>query len=562
VNRLKCAVIVVGGGGAGLKAVIEARKLGAEVILIQKGKLGESGSTAYGVSELAGYAAADGASDSEDNPDVHYNDIMKASKGTADKKLVRIFVEESINSVKELRDIGIEFAKYESGEEVIAKGCFASKPRNRKIKGHGHSISKKLGEQTRSLGVKVFEGAMAIEIVISKGECAGIIAMLSSGEKVFFNCTSTVLATGGAGQLFEWNLNPSDVTGDGYAMGYRSGAILSNLEFMQAGFGTVEPFYSLISTWLWSTFPRLYNIYGEDILQKYLPSDISSESCMRDKARHFPFSSTDNSKYLEIATIMEYKKTNSYLLLDVSKTSKKGIFNNPWEEKMWEITYEYYKEKGVDLSKEPLKINVLGQAINGGLVIDENSETTIPSLFAVGECSAGPYGADRLGGNMLPFCQIFGKRAGRAAAYKAKNKEPVTPTPKEINNSLSVIHQLETLNEDSKIDDLYKDLRKVSRSLLILRNEKELLMLVNNLSLLKKKLFSRSYKGKKLVRAIEFNNLLDSAKIMTTSALYRKESRGSHYRDDYPNTNEKYDYRLYISRGGREKINVRHSKLD
>ena len=312
-DNQKCDVIVVGGGGAGIKAAIEARKLGVEVILIQKGKLGESGSTAYDVSELAGYAAADGAGDSEDNPDIHYNDIMKASRGTADKKLVKIFVKESINSVKELRDIGIEFAKYDNGEEIVAKGCFASKARNKKIKGHGHPISKKLGEQASSLGVKVFEETIAIEIVISKGKCAGIIAMLPSGEKVFFNCTSTILATGGAGQLFEWNLTPYDITGDGYAMGFRAGAVLSNLEFMQAGFGTVEPFYSLISTWLWSTFPRLYNIYGEDILQKYLPSDISSESCMRDKARHFPFSSTDNSKYLEIATIIEYKKTNSCL---------------------------------------------------------------------------------------------------------------------------------------------------------------------------------------------------------------------------------------------------------
>ncbi|MDD5013612.1 MAG: FAD-binding protein [Atribacterota bacterium] len=562
-DKQKCDIVIVGGGGAGLKAAIEARKLGVDVILIQKGKQGESGSTSYDVAPFAGYSAADGADDSEDNPNVHYNDIMKASKGTADRKLVRILVEESVNSLKELRNIGIEFTKDESGKEIITKGCFASKPRNRRIKGHGHPISKKLSEQARCLGVKFFEDTMAIEIVISKRECVGIIALLSSGEKVFFNSISTILATGGAGQLFEWNLNPPDVTGDGYAMGYRAGAVLSNLEFMQAGFGTVEPFYSLINSLLWSTFPRLYNIYGEDILQKYLPSDVSLESCMRDKARHFPFSSVDNSKYLEIAAITEFKKTNCYLLLDISKTSKKGIFDDPWEEKMWEVIYDYYKEKGIDLFKEPLKINVFGHAMNGGLVIDENSETTIPSLFAVGECSAGPYGADRLGGNMLPFCQVFGKIAGQAAAHKSKkNREIISPTPKEIDNALSILNQLETLNQNSDIENLYKDLRKVSGSLLIKRNERSLLRLINELFLIRKKLFSRSYKGNRLIQAMELNNLLDSAKILATSAIHRRESRGSHYRDDYPNINEKYNCRIHIYKDENGEVHIRHSKLD
>lgn len=557
-ETLKSDIIIVGGGGAGLKAAIEARKLGAEVTLIQKGKRGESGSTAYDVAPFAGYSAADGVGDLEDNPGVHYNDIMRASRGVAARKLVRILVEESVNSPKELRDIGIDFAKDKSGKEIITKGCFASKPRNRKIKGHGYQISKKLVEIACSLGVKFVENAMAIEIVISKGECAGIIGLLSSGEKIFLNSISTILATGGAGQLFEWNLNPPDVTGDGYAMGYRAGAVLSNLEFMQAGFGTVEPFYSLVNSLLWATFPRLYNIYGEDILLKYIPSDVSLKSCMLDKASHFPFSSVDNSKYLEIATITEFKKTNNYLLLDVSKAYKKGICDNPSEEKVLEIIYDYYKEKGIDFFREPLKINVFGHAMNGGLIIDENSETTISSLYAIGECSAGPYGADRLGGNMLPFCQVFGKRAGQAAAYKAKNKEPITPTPKEIDNSLSILNELETLNKNSEIDDLYKDLRKVSVSLLIVRNEKSLLELINELSLIRKKLFSRSYKGGKLIQAIELNNLLDSAKIIAASAVYRKESRGSHYRDDYPNINKKYNCRIYIYKDENGEVNIRH----
>lgn len=552
----KCDVLIIGGGCGGLKASVEARKLGAEVVLIQKGRLGESGSTAYGVSELAGYAAADGAGDPEDNPEVHYNDIIKAANGTADEKIVRIYVKEAIESVNELREIGVDFTKYEKGEELIAQGCFASKPRNRKIQGHGHPISKKLGEQAQSLGVKVFENTMAIDLVISKEECVGVTAILPSGERIFFNSISTILATGGAGQLFEWNLNPLDITGDGYAMGYRAGANFSNLEFIQAGFGTVEPFYSLVNTWLWSTLPRLINENGEDVLKKYLPSNISTDSCMRDKARHFPFSSADNSKYLEISALLEYKQTENCPLLDLSNSLRKKIFNNPWEEKMLKITYEYFKEKGLDISTEPIKINVFEQAINGGMVIDEYSETTIPSLFAVGECSAGPYGADRLGGNMLPFCQVFGKKAGQTAAYRTKTKTQISPNSKEINNSTSVLDKLETINESSKINDLYNELRKISTPLLILRNEKDLLKLLSDLSKMKEKMFSRSYKGETLVKALELNNLISTAKLMAKFALYRKESRGSHYREDFPSINEKYSKRIYIARNKKEELDM------
>ena len=548
-RKIECDVVVIGGGGAGLRAALEAQKENSEVIMIQKGKLGKSGTTACDASELAGYAAADGAADPKDNPEVHFEDIMNAAMGTCDKNLVKILVEEAPASIEEFRGWGIDFAKDEQGKEIIARGCFSSRPRNRKIEGHGVPISRCLAKKVDDIGVKIYEDSMAIDLVISKKTCVGVIALSATGEKIFINSRSTILATGGAGQLFEPSLVPSDITGDGYAMGYRAGALLTNMEFIQAGFCMVEPFLNEINTWIWSITPKLLNAEGENFLEKYLPTDITKEDCMLAKTRHFPFSSCDSSKYLEIASVKEFIKKRKPLLLDVKKGFKPGAFSNPNDQKMWKITTNYFLEKGVDLSKEPLKVLVVGgHAINGGLKIDENGCTTLSSLFAVGEAAAGPYGADRLGGNMLLACQIFGKRAGQAAAKHAHNMNIIKPSNDELDECFAVLNQFKSSNRTGDIKLLLKELKEASLFLLVNRNEKGLTKLIDKIAILRNKFFSLKYSNEDLRVAMEFRNLLDTAEIMATSALYRKESRGSHYREDYPASNLKYEGQLGISK--------------
>lgn len=555
-KKIECDVLVIGGGGAGLRAAVEAKMKGGVVVLIQKKEMGRSGTTAYEVAELAGYNAADGAGDPEDTPDVHFNDIIKAAQGTCDEKLVQIIVNESLESVQYLRELGIEFVTDEDGKEVITKGCFSSRFRTRMIIGHGVSISKKLAQKAIKEGVKIFENTMVVDLVITEGSCAGAIALFPSGEKVFFNSIATILATGGDCQLFEFNLNPSDVTGDGYAMGFRAGAQLTNMEFMQSGFGVVEPFYNLVGKHLWSIYPRIYNIFGEEFINKYLPLGITLEKCMEEKAYHYPFSTRDVSKYLEISVISELKKTGKYVLLDLRDAFRAKKFKDKIIERRCKITMDYFKSKGVDIYQEPLKIAVFGHAMNGGLLIDENASTTIPSLFAIGECAAGPYGADRLGGDMLLSCQVFGRRAGIAAAKLAKDSQRIHPSNEDLEKGSFMLSRFEYLgNGGGDVKELLIQLRKASSVLLINRNEKMLLKLLNEIEMIRERLFSCQFDRKRLGFAVELSNLIDSAKIIAESAIYRKESRGSHYREDYPNKNANFRRRIIIMiENGKTKV--------
>jgi len=558
--KIDCDVLVIGGGGAGLRAALEAKNNEVDVVLLQKGCLGSSGITACGTAEVAGYASPDGAKDPEDNPDVHYKDIIESGKGVCNKELAKILVEEASSSIKDLRSFGVEFVKDENNQEIISRGCFATKARNRKIKGHGKSISIALARKVRLSDIRVFENSFACDLVVSNNRCVGAIVLLHNvKELVFVNSCTTILATGGAGQLFERNLNPWDATGDGYAMGYRAGARLTNLEFMQAGFGTIQPFYNIINPWLWSFLPRLYNQEDEDFLKEYIPSDISQNECMFAKRSHYPFSIIDNSKYLEMSVLNECKKKDNdlnYVFLDFRNKSTTNCTDEDLE-KLWQISYEYFLRKGCDLIETSIKVGIFAQSFNGGLVIDQNGQTTVPGLFAVGECAAGPYGADRLGGNMLLSCQVFGKRAGQKAACDAKKIVLARPKSNEIKKACSFISNISKFKKKGietnfeQIDNLITYLKKLSLDLLIVKTEKKLLNLIENVNLLQERLSLCSFPTKDFIKVLQFNNLLYVAKIIATSSLYRKESRGSHYRSDFPYSKKEYCLNLYVLKGGK-----------
>lgn len=539
-------VVVVGGGGAAVRAAFEARQTGARVLLVTKGRLGATGATSYGVASTAGFAVADGVGDPLDNPDVHIGDILRNGAGCADPKLVRILAEEARAAAAFLESQGVEFVRDKQGKVLVAMGDFASRPRNRKIYGHGRPIVLALKNACAASGVQVMENTVVSDLLQEQGRCQGVLAMDLQGSLHAVTAGATILGTGGAGQLFEYSLSPPDVTGDGYALGYRAGAELANLEFMQAGFGLIHPFTNIIMGWFWLLGPKFTNRLEEEFLERYLPSGIDREACFRAKVRHYPFSAQDASRYLEITAKREIEAGRGTerggLYFDLREVNEaERIPPGSDIATMWPLSKEWFKSKGLDIMIRPLEIAVFGHAINGGLRIAANAQSTLPGLYAVGEASAGPYGADRLGGNMLLNCMVFGARAGRHAGQTASGRRSQISQGR-LRDFAASVASLLGRSGSRKVTEVKREIKAaMSRHVLVIRSGSGLEKCLARLQAIREELVPTIAveTPKDLVGLHEAMNLLEVGELMTRAALMRTETRGSHFREDFPEPDDK-----------------------
>lgn len=536
-------VLVIGGGGMAGRAAIEASRLGARVAMLMKGTFGKSGASAFKVAEAAGYNVADGLVDAADNPEEHYKDILAAAAGTCDERLARIVAEEAPASLRELERLGVPF-HMDGSRYLEVTGCFATRPRMHIIPGHAEPIVAAQRKEILSLGLPVFEHTMVTSLLVQDGACAGAVGLDGHGDLVLFRAGATVLGTGGAGQLFLLNLNPADITGDGYALGYRAGADLVNMEFMQAGLGIVHPVRNILNAWVWALRPRLSNAQHEEFLGRYLPPGIGAEGCMDARSGHYPFSTYDGSQFIDIAIQKELRvgrgtpRTGVYL--DFTTTREADIPDTPRgrdARRMWGITREWIKvNRGVDIAEQPIQVACFGHAINGGLQIDPCAESTLPCLFAGGESAGGPHGADRLGGNMILTCQVFGKRAGQSAAQRARERGVPSVSPEAVAAEEERLARVQSRRGPLQPARLKRRLQEAMwRHVLVVRSEESLRACLSEVERLRDQTKDLGVEGPAhLPGALEVENLLTVAEIMARAALLRTESRGSHYREDHP----------------------------
>lgn len=536
-------VLVIGGGGAGVRAALEANFRGAKTLLATKGKLGASGTTSFEVAETAGYNAADGCMP-EDSPEQHYQDILNAALGTCDQDLAKILAEEAPQSLAELESWGVPFEK--KGEKhLVVEGCFASQPRMHIIKRHSKPILEVLINKLRSTSIEVLEEVMVVDLLVKDNTCSGALLIDFNGKFILVQAASVILASGGGGQLFKLNLNPKDITADGYAIAFRAGAEIINMEFMQAGLGLVYPTPNILNCWVWFLKPKLINNHGEEFLSKYLPAGVEPDDCMNDKAHHFPFSSRDLSKYIEYAIIKEINLGNTGphggVYLDFRNVDLTNV--SPDFKIMWQTTKNWFINRGVDPDTQTLEIAPFGHAINGGLKVGLNCESTVKNLFAAGEVAGGPHGADRLGGNMIVGCQIFGRRAGQAAAESivARNIHSFKVndfTFESVERISKPQGKIKPITIKSQIQNM------MSANYLIVKNESGLTKIIKEIQNLNSQIEADGFEinsPSDMLQALECLNMLQTAQLMAKSALIRNESRGSHFRDDSPVTKPEFE---------------------
>jgi len=547
-------VLIVGSGGAALRAALEADSRGAEVLMAIKGEFRKSGATYHSVAEVGAFNVPDGASDPGDNPEVFLADILRAGQEMADPRLSAILANEAGEALRYLEDRGVPFER-DQDSYLVYQACFSSKPRSHVIPNHFKPIVHALGSEATRRNIKVIDRLMITNLIVRDGQCLGAYAIDHEGRSVVLRAKATILTTGGASQLFEKNLYPSDITGDGYAMAHRAGAQLVNMEFMQAGISLVAPFVNLFGNYLWDASPNITDRDGRAFIQDYLPAGLSVGEVMREKQRHFPFSASDISRYIEISiqkAINAGQGTDlGGVYLDFIGRDFQQILRDKTRSiaKMWPLTYEWHRKRGVDLYRDQVQIACSAHAINGGLRIDADAQSSVKGLYAAGEVAAGPHGADRLGGNMSVTCQVFGRRAGKAAAERAAQVGH-PPVADVIDEERAFLDRFRRSGKHS-LEVLKKNLQKAAnRSLLIIRDGPGLTRVKRECEEARALLFEQAsiVTAQDLVHALEINNLIDVGVMMASAALARKESRGSHYREDHPERDIQYDRNIILDR--------------
>jgi succinate dehydrogenase/fumarate reductase flavoprotein subunit len=524
-KRYVTDVLIIGGGGAATAATISAHESGARTMLAVKGRFGVpgvrgAGATSNPLGDFWTIRTVGPQGGFFNPPELVYRDMLQTGLGMADPELCRIFVNEVADAIKRLQEMGLKFKS-----KVLA-----TMPANPNAGGTNNIVAtqKAVIEGTDT---EVIEHANIIDLVVHDRHALGAIGIDDGGELLLIEAGAVVLAAGGVGQLFRYSFNPPGNTGDGYAMALRAGADLFNMEFMQQGLATTWPRQAMVMLYDMDKPYRLLNADGKSFLQDYLPHGVDLQEVSRLKASHWPFSCRDHALHLDRAIKAEVLAgrgtKNDAVLLDLS-TARRGF--EP------ELFLKFMNSIGVDVEHDLLQVQMHHHTSNGGIRIDADAQSNITGLFAAGEV-AGWQGADRLGGTMLGGSQVFGWRAGAKAAQTASTRPGTILTQDDfepVNKQLAIFRKS---SGDERPMDLRRRLQQVMWETLLLEKDLESLgrakkYVDDERDRLQKKV--KIAEAADLALAFENRNLLDVADVIIAAASLRKESRGSHYRRDYP----------------------------
>ncbi|MBN1401744.1 MAG: FAD-binding protein, partial [Anaerolineae bacterium] len=533
-------VLVVGGGGAACRAAIGAYDVGAVTILALKGRLGASGATVAPGLAVA-WQASDDCAGPEDSPEVHLNDILEAGLGMADPRLARILAYEVVERMQELEHWGLRFAPDPEGNKrhFTAYSCFGTQPRAHTIlnSGHGHAgdIVVVLRRQLERRHIPVHEHTFVIDLLVDGNRCVGALALDPDGRLIVYRAGAVVLGTGGARQIYPpAGAHRIDTTGDGYAMALRAGAELTNMEYVQFMLGMLPSEHRLqVPGDFWALYPQVRNRLGQDVLADYLPPGVTRQEAMWARTLHAPFSCRDASGWLDIAIFTEVREgrgtPQGALWVDFSQVDLGAFRPSRPMHRPQDYTMPVILPAGW------LEVRSTAHAINGGVRIDPQGRTSLPGLYAAGETAAGPHGADRLGGGMVTNCQVFGARAGAFAARFALQSGPRELSAAALDGPLARLGRYGQGQGSS--EEVLASLQRIAgRHLMVVRNRAGLQHLIAQIERLQRVELPRCDVSApdELRRALEVENSLLTAELMARAALMRQESRGSHFREDYP----------------------------
>jgi succinate dehydrogenase/fumarate reductase flavoprotein subunit len=320
-------------------------------------------------------------------------------------------------------------------------------------------------------------------------------------------------------------------------MAFNAGAELYNLEFLQIIFewGGGSPQLLLL-------MPEIYNKLGDRFFSRYLPKGVTQAQCFTERLNNAPFTSRNIGKYWDIAIYKEIAEGRGPVYIDYTKLPRKNVIEyierikNPllWYSDVFHVSY--------DILEKPTECRPIAHAFNGGLKINERAESTLPGLYAAGETAAGPHGADRMGGCMVTATQVFGARAGRYAAERANSLDEVTIDQEQVDGVCNQSSRIINSKGAMTISEIESKIRNMMwRNCLTVRNQNGLENCIDELKRLRHEELPKLSitDNAEVFRALAIPNMLDAAQMIANAALQREESRGTHFREDYPERDDK-----------------------
>jgi fumarate reductase (CoM/CoB) subunit A len=509
-----CHVLVIGSGGAGVRAAIEASQYG-DTVLISKTIVGKGGCTTMAE---GGYNAV---LREQDSCGVHFEDTFKGGAYLNDPELVNILVKEAPLRMGDLIKWGAVFDVTENDEvaqrpfggQRFPRTCYAGDRT-------GHEMMTTLVERLDSLNVTQLQEFTVIDLLKNGGTVIGAMALDEKGNLIVLKADSTILATGGGTKVYDISTNSSSGTGDGFAIGYRAGAELIDMEMIQFHpTGAVFPYDArgrLVTEAVRGEGGILLNNIGERFMKMYDPERM--ELSTRDVVAR------------AIATEIQSGRgtKNGGVFLDVTHLPREQI------ETRLPVMLEQFLKFGVDIRNQPMEVAPTAHHVMGGLRITTECRTTIPGLFACGEVAGGVHGANRLGGNALADTQVFGKRAGEFAGKTEKRIKKVNDNQIKLQQDLLNAFLTGCENPARVRTELQQSMWQGAG---IFRNAHGLnttLKKVNNLSFASLKAETH----RNISECFIVRNMCLTASLICRSALIRTESRGAHVRKD---VEQKYD---------------------
>jgi len=586
-------VLIIGAGGAGLRAAVEAREAGLRVAIICKSLFGK----AHTVMAEGGAAASMGNVNDNDNWMVHFRDTMRGGKFLNHYRMAELHAKEAPDRIWELEVWGALFDRTKEG-----------KISQRNFGGHEYPRLAHVGDRTglelirtmqqrivalqqqdgRDFGdmecnIKVFAELTITDILKENGKVSGAYGYWrETGAEVLFEAPAVVIATGGVGKTFKITSNSWEGTGDGHALALKAGANLVDMEFLQFHpTGMVWPPSVrgiLVTESVRGEGGVLTNINSERFMFKYIPEVFKKMYADNEEEADRWYEDQDNNRRPpellprdEVARAINTEvkagrgTEHGGVFLDVSKRLSAEVIKKRLPS-MW---HQFYELAGVDITKEPMEVGPTCHYVMGGVEVEPDTAAAVgvPGLFAAGEVAGGMHGSNRLGGNSLTDLLVFGRRAGAAAAQYVKNsgKNPVSEAA--ITAAAAKIQAPFDREGGENSYSLHAELQEITHNLVgIIRTGAELQSAIEKIADIRKRSANVSVSGGRKFNpgfhlAFDLDNMLLVAESTAKSAIAREESRGGHTRDDFPGMNNKWRQVNHISSFDGTKVNVREQVL-